>query len=127
MCVRNAYECPESLRGLLWVASQKPEVGFRYWTVVLDGLRCSGLSHEGCQRLCLLFWKTAWLRSVVGDHTAEASGGGIGSDDPFPENERVAGRVFLSSHAAVSNRLRPEAGRYLSNLSRQRSRRYGPI
>jgi hypothetical protein len=32
--------------------------------VLLDGLRCSGESHDGCQRLCMFFWKTAWLRNV---------------------------------------------------------------
>jgi hypothetical protein len=30
----------------------------------LEGLRCSGADHDGCQRLCLLFWKVAWLRKV---------------------------------------------------------------
>ena len=30
--------------------------------VILSGLRCSGDSHDGCQRLCTIFWKTAWLR-----------------------------------------------------------------
>jgi hypothetical protein len=32
--------------------------------VLLDGLRCPGSSHDGCQRMCLLFWKTAWLKPV---------------------------------------------------------------
>ena len=31
---------------------------------VLDDLRCSGADHDGCQRGCLIFWKTAWLRKV---------------------------------------------------------------
>jgi hypothetical protein len=31
-------------------------------TVHLDGLRCDGQAHGGCQALCLLFWKEAWLR-----------------------------------------------------------------
>jgi hypothetical protein len=31
---------------------------------VIDGLRCSGQSHDGCQRGCLLFWKAAWLRKL---------------------------------------------------------------
>ena len=30
--------------------------------VILDVPRCSGANHDGCQRSCLLFWKTAWLR-----------------------------------------------------------------
>jgi len=31
-------------------------------TVFLDGLRCDGKAHGGCQAECLLFWKEAWLR-----------------------------------------------------------------
>jgi hypothetical protein len=30
--------------------------------VHLDGLRCNGAAHGGCQARCLLFWKEAWLR-----------------------------------------------------------------
>src|SRR4029453_8577920 len=30
----------------------------------LDGLRCSGANHDGCQRACLFFWKAAWLKPV---------------------------------------------------------------
>jgi len=32
--------------------------------LLLEGLRCSGADHDGCQRLCMLFWKTAWVRKV---------------------------------------------------------------
>jgi hypothetical protein len=32
--------------------------------VHLDGLRCDGSFHGGCQASCLLFWKTAWLKPV---------------------------------------------------------------
>ena len=38
--------------------------------VLLDGLRCSGTSHDGCQRLCLLFWKVAWLRVISSETPA---------------------------------------------------------
>jgi hypothetical protein len=31
-------------------------------TVHLNGLRCDGAVHDGCQAGCLLFWKEAWLR-----------------------------------------------------------------
>ena len=34
--------------------------------VHLEGLRCTGESHGGCQARCLLFWKTAWLKRVAG-------------------------------------------------------------
>lgn len=38
--------------------------------VLLDGLRCSGADHDGCQKACMIFWREAWLRKV--DH-ADAS------------------------------------------------------
>ena len=33
--------------------------------VLLEGLRCGGEHHDGCQRGCLFFWKTAWLKPVA--------------------------------------------------------------
>jgi len=33
-------------------------------TVHLEGLRCDGSAHGGCEAACLLFWKDAWLRPV---------------------------------------------------------------
>jgi len=38
--------------------------------VHLEGLRCDGAAHGGCQAGCLIHWKTAWLRPV--DSAAEA-------------------------------------------------------
>jgi hypothetical protein len=32
--------------------------------VHLEGLRCDGQTHGGCQAGCLLYWKEAWLRRV---------------------------------------------------------------
>jgi hypothetical protein len=32
--------------------------------VLLDMPRCSGASHDGCQRACTFFWKHAWLRKT---------------------------------------------------------------
>jgi len=34
--------------------------------VHLEGLRCTGEAHDGCQAECLLFWKEAWLTKVTG-------------------------------------------------------------
>src|SRR5262249_4735373 len=31
---------------------------------ILEGQRCSGAAHDGCGRMCVLFFKTAWLRKV---------------------------------------------------------------
>lgn len=35
----------------------------------LEGLRCDGSSHGGCQAGCLLFWKNAWLKRVDVEHS----------------------------------------------------------
>jgi len=34
--------------------------------VHLEGLRCDGGAHGGCQAACLIFWKEAWLKRVDG-------------------------------------------------------------
>lgn len=34
--------------------------------VLLEGLRCSGADHDGCQKACTIFWREAWLRKVEG-------------------------------------------------------------
>jgi hypothetical protein len=40
-------------------------------TVHLEGTRCNGSAHGGCQADCLFFWKTAWLRRADGGASAE--------------------------------------------------------
>lgn len=37
--------------------------------VHLEGLRCDGTAHDGCQAACLLFWKKAWLRPAHGSES----------------------------------------------------------
>ncbi len=34
-------------------------------SVFLEGVRCDGQAHGGCQALCLIFWKEAWLRPAT--------------------------------------------------------------
>jgi hypothetical protein len=34
--------------------------------VHLDGVRCDGSGHDGCQARCLIFWKEEWLLPVQG-------------------------------------------------------------
>ena len=38
--------------------------------VHLDGVRCDGSAHGGCQANCLIFWKDDWLKPVVGDESS---------------------------------------------------------
>ena len=33
-------------------------------TVMLEGLRCDGSTHDGCQAECQILWKQAWLQRV---------------------------------------------------------------
>lgn len=39
--------------------------------VVLEGLRCDGASHGGCQLGCMFFWKERWLKQVGGSGSGE--------------------------------------------------------
>lgn len=50
-----------------------PEVPFRRLqdSVVLDGLRCDGSLHGGCQLGCMFLWKEAWLRRAPARPEAE--------------------------------------------------------
>jgi hypothetical protein len=49
------------------------KTGFRRLvrTLLLDGLRCDGAFHGGCQAGCLVFWKEQWLTPMAA--TAERS------------------------------------------------------
>jgi len=40
-------------------------------TVLLDGLRCDGQAHGGCQAACTIFWKEAWLKPVQAGRSSE--------------------------------------------------------
>ncbi len=43
--------------------------------VHLEGLRCDGQAHGGCEAGCLIFWKEAWLRRVSADAQSGAGSG----------------------------------------------------
>lgn len=40
--------------------------------VHLEGVRCSGQAHDGCQAKCLVFWKEAWLKKAEATAAPEA-------------------------------------------------------
>jgi hypothetical protein len=40
--------------------------------VHLQGVRCDGQAHGGCQAACLVYWKEAWLRRADGDGEASS-------------------------------------------------------
>jgi hypothetical protein len=51
--------------------------------VHLEGARCDGQAHGGCQASCLLYWRESWLKRVGG-----AEAGGAAAD---PQAETAAG------------------------------------
>ena len=52
--------------------------------VHLQGVRCDGQAHSGCQAACLVYWKEAWLRRVP---AAEAAANGNGAAPPRLPND----------------------------------------
>lgn len=41
--------------------------------VHLEGVRCDGSGHDGCQAGCLIFWKEAWLKRAAPDAVPASS------------------------------------------------------
>lgn len=50
-------------------------------TVHLDGLRCDGSGHGGCQAKCLTYWKTSWLKRVADNEYDAPTPTGAARDD----------------------------------------------
>jgi hypothetical protein len=66
--------------------------------VLLEGLRCSGADHDGCQRACMFFWKMAWLRRAGPDRpTPPAGGAGAEKLGPRLKTMSAPGRYFCQS------------------------------
>lgn len=74
-------------------------------TVLLEGARCDGAFHDGCQRTCLYFWKEAWLRPAPPEGSpSSASEAEVDAD--------AAGLAFLARLEAVHE------GRYVCQSTR---------
>lgn len=39
--------------------------------VTLEEVRCDGDAHDGCQRMCMIFWKECWLKPAAADARPE--------------------------------------------------------
>lgn len=61
-------------------------------TVHLEGQRCNGSNHGGCQAACLLFWKEAWLEVIPSADDAHES-------IAYPNEELEAVTATLSPHS----------------------------
>ena len=66
--------------------------------VLLEGARCDGAAHDGCERACMMFWKDAWLRPV--DGPAETRAGAPQAPFPTPLPTR-AGELYVCQSTAL--------------------------
>jgi hypothetical protein len=71
--------------------------------VILQGVRCCGAEHDGCQRGCAIFWKEAWLEKIDG-----------GDHDCVPKRN-LAGAASEELRGILQTRT--EAGKYFCQSS----------
>jgi hypothetical protein len=62
---------------------------------VLKNIRCSGESHNGCQRGCTLFWKEAWLKKV----------------DSLKGNDKIIDN-HITNELKVDLKIKDDSGKY---------------
>jgi hypothetical protein len=66
-------------------------------SVHLEGVRCNGDGHDGCQAGCLIFWKEAWLRRME-DQMVRLDGFG----EVSKVEARVSGLITVEDLLAAS-------------------------
>lgn len=78
-------------------------------TVHLQGVRCDGSAHGGCQALCLIWWREAWLKRV----DDQDGNGSVGTSDLEPvctvetlERNTTAKRLTPDIYACQASRMR---------------------
>ena len=85
--------------------------------VFLEGLRCDGAAHDGCQRDCLMFWKDSWLRPAGAARDASAET--IDSREPpqpFDYPVRAADGYYCQS-TELSRATHPRQGSMATSLA----------
>jgi len=58
-------------------------------TVHLDGVRCDGGFHDGCEAMCLIYWKEAWLKRVDDSRAVPMDGPSIDAIGANPAARRI--------------------------------------
>jgi hypothetical protein len=76
--------------------------------VHLEGLRCDGSAHGGCQALCLLYWKTSWLKRIPGPEADETPA--RAAEVPQRSPTAGAGRFDARDLARATQAPEPVAG-----------------
>ena len=57
------------------------------YTVHLEGARCDGSAHDGCQAECNLFWKDKWLKATTGFGSSRSGSREVVKDGNYNYNE----------------------------------------
>ncbi len=71
-------------------------------SVHLEGLRCDGTGHEGCQAGCLIFWKEAWLKRAASDVVSAESLRVSSGDSAGVAHLCTVENILASSHSKNS-------------------------
>jgi hypothetical protein len=74
--------------------------------VHLEGARCDGQAHGGCQAACLLYWKDAWLKRLPDGDAAEAAAPAAA---PEEGEEPGGGAVFTVATLQQATRVEDPA------------------
>lgn len=100
--VRKARKaCIECFSGGSTVIDMRELLSDAVW--VIEGLRCTGADHDGCQRGCLLFWKAAWLRKLgTGGQTCQPVKESYWTLRQKLRTQAAAGRYFCQSTELVN-------------------------
>lgn len=76
-------------------------------SVFLGDLRCDGLAHDGCQRGCLLFWRTEWLKQPDGGEQERGSTVARSSGAPPATWETRDGNRYVCQSTELFKATRP--------------------
>jgi hypothetical protein len=70
-------------------------------TVLLEGLRCDGAAHDGCQMGCALLWKEAWLTPAGSQPDDETPAVRLSVAEPVGLLTSKDGRMFCQATELV--------------------------
>jgi len=86
-------------------------------TLILEGVRCNGAAHDGCQRACTLLWKEAWLEAALPEtHLSPAL---PSLENAHPSSVSLVTKTNAGQYFCQSTEL-SRASRYLFPLSFRR-------
>jgi hypothetical protein len=77
--------------------------------VHLEGLRCDGSAHGGCQALCLFWWREAWLERASDDEKPGARATSVigpgCTEEQLQRNTRIDGYIDAEVYSCQATRL----------------------